>query len=201
MDDLRLRVATTEDAPAVADVYRPYAEETAVTFELAAPSAEAVAERIAATLETHPWFVAETDGAVVGYAYAGTFRERAAYRWATELSVYVDRERRGEGVGSALYGALLETLERQGFASAYGVVTLPNPESVAFHEARGFERVARLPAAGYKLGEWHDVGWYERSLADREAEPADPRPFADCRDAGWLRGVLDEHAAAGRPSE
>lgn len=194
MTDLRLRVATPEDAAAVADIYRPYVEETAVTFEETPPDADETAAKIEETLATYPWFVAERDGRVVGYAYAGRLRERPAYRWTTELSVYLDRERRGEGVGAALYRALLATLERQGFASAYGVVTLPNPESVGFHEALGFERVGVLPESGYKLGEWHDVAWYERRLGEQRDDPAAPTPFAECRDAGWLGEVLSSAA-------
>jgi L-amino acid N-acyltransferase YncA len=194
---MNLRLATRSDADAIAAIYRPYVEETAITFEETPPDAEEVAARIADTVETYPWFVAERDGAVVGYAYAGKLRKRAAYRWVAELSVYVARERRGDGIGSALYDALLATLARQGFRSAYGVVTLPNPESVAFHEAWGFERAALLPEAGYKLGEWHDVAWYERALGDgRPDDPADPTPFSACRDAPWLDEVLAEAAAS-----
>lgn len=194
---MNLRSATRSDAEAIAAIYRPYVEETATTFEEMPPDAEEIAARIADTVETYPWFVAERDGEVVGYAYAGKLRKRAAYRWVAELSVYVDRERRRAGIGSALYDALLATLERQGFRSAYGVVTLPNPESVAFHESWGFERAALLPEAGYKLGEWHDVAWYERALGDgRPADPADPTPFSACRDASWLDEILVEAAAS-----
>ncbi|MEF8808114.1 GNAT family N-acetyltransferase [Natronomonas sp.] len=188
---MNCRLATRSDAEAIAAIYRPYVEETAITFEETPPDADEIAARITDTVETYPWFVAERKGAVVGYAYAGKLRKRAAYRWVVELSVYVDRERRGEGIGSALYDALLATLERQGFRSAYGVVTLPNPGSVAFHEAWGFEQAALLPEAGYKLGEWHDVAWYERGLGDgRPDDPAEPTPFSACRDAPWLDDVL-----------
>lgn len=191
MTAVDLRVVAADDADVIASIYRPYVEETAVTFEEIPPDAEEVERRIADTVETYPWVVAEVDGSVVGYAYAGRLRKRSTYRWVTELSVYVDRSARGAGLGSALYAALLETLSEQGFASAYGVVTLPNPESVGFHEAFGFERAASLPEAGYKHGEWHDVAWFERSLADRSDDPADPTPFSECRNADWLEDILD----------
>ncbi|QLD86800.1 N-acetyltransferase family protein [Natronomonas halophila] len=191
-----LRIATRSDAEAIASIYRPYVEETAITFEETPPDAETIADRIADTVETYPWFVAERDGEVVGYAYGGKLRKRAAYRWVVELSVYVDRERRRTGVGSALYRALLSTLEQQGFQSAYGVVTLPNPESVAFHEELGFERTAFLPESGYKLGEWHDVAWFERALGEgRPENPTDPTPFSACRDAAWLDTILADVSA------
>jgi phosphinothricin acetyltransferase len=192
MEAIRLRTASLDDATAVAEIYRPYVEETPITFEATPPDADAVAERIRETLETHPWFVAERDGRTIGYAYASRLRDRPAYRWRAELSVYLDRRERGRGVGSALYRALLATLDRQGFRSAYGVVTLPNPESVAFHESFGFERVARFPEVGHKLGEWHDVAWYERPLGERSDDSPDPTPFAECRDAEWLAATLSE---------
>ncbi|MCY4732212.1 GNAT family N-acetyltransferase [Natronomonas gomsonensis] len=198
MTTLDLRVVAVDDADAIASIYRHYVEETAITFEEVPPDAEEIERRIADTVETYPWFVAEADGSVVGYAYAGGLRKRSAYRWVTELSVYVQRSARSVGVGSALYEALLETLSEQGFASAYGVVTLPNPESVGFHEAFGFERAALLPEAGYKHGEWHDVAWFERGLADRSDDPADPTPFSECRDAAWLEAILDAAAAGKR---
>lgn len=183
MSELRLRVATPDDGAAAADVFRPYVETSPVTFEETPPTATEMAERIERTLETYPWIVAERGGEGIGYAYGSRLRDRPAYRWTVELSVYVDRAHRRESVGAALYEVLLATLERQGFRSAYGVVTVPNPESVGFHEAFGFERVGTLPDAGYKLGEWHDVAWYERDLGPRPADPDPPTPFAERREA------------------
>lgn len=193
---LDLRVVSADDADAVASIYRPYVEETAITFEEEPPTPADIERRIDDTVATYPWLVAERAGSVVGYAYAGRLRKRSAYRWVAELSVYVDRSARGGGIGSALYEALLETLREQGFKSAYGVVTLPNPESVGFHEAFDFERAALLPEAGYKHGEWHDVAWFERALGERGDDPADPTPFSACRNAEWLDAIFE--AAANR---
>lgn len=162
-----------------------------------APVPESIASDIETRLDTYPWLVAESDEFILGYAYASPLRKRDAYRWSVELSIYVDREQRGQGAGSALYTALLETLERQGFQSAYGVVTLPNPESVGFHELFGFERVALLPKAGYKLGEWHDVAWYERSLGERSASPSEPIPFEACRTEPWIDELLASSSTSG----
>lgn len=201
MTDYHLRVVTSADAAAIAAIYRPYVEETAITFEETPPDAEEMTRRIEKKRPTYPWFVAERDEEIIGYAYAGPLRDREAYRWTVELSVYVDRTRRGEGAGSTLYRALLRTLERQGFESAYGVVTLPNPESVGFHEALGFQRVALLPASGYKLGKWHDVAWYERSLGERTDDPSSPTPFAECRDASWVEATLSEAASGSESGE
>ncbi|CAI49626.1 GNAT family acetyltransferase [Natronomonas pharaonis DSM 2160] len=187
-EDVSLRVATTRDAAAIADIYRPYIESTAATFREEPLEPSDVADEI--DEPTYPWFVAERDGRVIGYAHAGELRKRAAYRWATELTVYLRESAHGAGVGSALYRLLLRTLARQGFVSAYGVVTLPNQSSVALHESLGFERNATFPAVGYKLGGWHDVAWYERQLRERPPEPSEPTPFEDCRSTPWLSALL-----------
>jgi phosphinothricin acetyltransferase len=128
---------------------------------------------------------AETD--VVGYAYGSQLRDRGAYRWAVETSIYVDPDAHRGGIGTALYDRLLETLRRQGYCGAYAALGMPNPESEAFHERYDFERVGTLPAAGFKLGDWHDVVWYYRKLRDPDSEPDDPVPvsavdsaFDDC---------------------
>ncbi|WP_380676856.1 arsinothricin resistance N-acetyltransferase ArsN1 family B [Salinigranum sp. GCM10025319] len=181
MDGSSLRVATPADASAVRDVYAPYVEETAVSFATAAPSVEALEGKIETTLRRNPWLVCERDGDVIGYAYAGPFRERDAYQWTTETSVYVDREAHREGVGRALYEALLELVEAQGYASAVGVVTLPNPASVGLHESLGFEHVGTFDDVGYKNGAWHDVGWWRLRLPS-PAAPDPPRAFADLSD-------------------
>ena len=190
MSEVRLRIANPDDSEAIAQIYRPYVEETAITFEEEPPGPDVIAQRIETRLRTHPWFAAEADGRIIGYAYAGPIRKRDAYRWATELSVYVDRDVRSRGIGTMLYDALLGTLDRQGFERAYGVLTLPNPESVAFHESFGFERAALFPEMGYKLGSWHDIAWYERPLGDRTNDPERPIPFSTCRDEPWLEAKL-----------
>jgi phosphinothricin acetyltransferase len=173
--DGRLRLATPADAPAVRRIYAPYVEETAITFATAVPSHATLETKISNCLPQYPWLVCERDGQVCGYAYAGPLRERDAYQWTVELSVYVaERAQRG-GVGRRLYGALLDLLTAQGYASAYGVVTLPNPASVAFHEAFGFEQVGHFDDVGFKQGAWHDVGWW-RTRLDDPAAPDPPGP-------------------------
>jgi phosphinothricin acetyltransferase len=177
----RLRLARPADAPAVRRIYAPAVEETAVSFATEVPDVAALESKIATTLPAYPWLVCVRDDAVVGYAYGGPFRERDAYRWTVELSVYVDAAARGEGVGRALYEALLDLLSAQGYASAYGVVTLPNPASVALHERLGFERVGTFDDVGFKRDEWHDVGWWRRHLPD-PAAPDPPRPLSEVSD-------------------
>jgi phosphinothricin acetyltransferase len=185
----RLRLATPADASSVRRIYAPYVEETAITFATTVPGVEALEAKISDCLSQYPWLVCERDGRVRGYAYAGPLRKRDAYQWTVELSVYVEDGSQREGVGRRLYEALLDLLTAQGYASAYGVVTLPNPASVAFHERFGFERVGRFDDVGFKQGAWHDVGWWRKRL-DAPAAPDAPRPLPELSD-DLMHDVLD----------
>jgi L-amino acid N-acyltransferase YncA len=164
------------DAPACAVIYEPYVRTTAISFEEEAPTQRQLAERIESFQRTHQWLVAEDDGQVVGYAYGCPHRERAAYRWAADVSVYVDPRCHRRGYGRALYGELLRLLAGQGLFVACAGVTLPNHASVALHEALGFTPVGVYRRIGYKLGSWWDVGWWQLPLRqpDGHTPPAEP---------------------------
>ena len=169
---MRLRLATPADGAAVAAIYAPVVRDTAISFEADPPSASEMAGRIAATLPRFPYLIAEDDGRVLGYAYAGPHRARAAYAWSVEASVYVAAEARGRGVGRRLYEALFAILRTQGVASVYAGATLPNDASVGLHRAMGFADVGVFPRVGYKHGAWHDVWWGILDLMpDRTAPP------------------------------
>ena len=177
---IKLRIATPNDGAALADIYRHYVTDTTVSFEYKAPSTEEFSERIAHKLEKHPYIVAELDGKPIGYAYASDFRERAAYAWDTELSVYVSREMQHTGVGHMLYSALIRILKAQNFANLYAWITNPNPISESFHRSMGFEKICDIPATGYKMGEWHNVSWYQMRIAGMdEPKPIVPFPELD----------------------
>lgn len=165
------------DGAPCAQIYAPFVRDSAVSFEEKAPSAEELARRIEQVSLTHPWLVAEADGRVAGFAYGTRHRERAAYRWAADVTVYVSAEHRRRGVGRALYEELLRLLARQGFHVACAGITLPNEPSVALHEKCGFSLVGVYRRIGWKLGAWHDVGWWQRELAPAgERPPGEPRP-------------------------
>jgi phosphinothricin acetyltransferase len=170
---VRLRTARPADAAALAAIYRPYVTDSIVTFELEPPTAREMAARLEAVAGRYPWIVAETEGGdVVGYAYACPFRPRAAYRFAVETTVYLRREMTRRGLGRRLYAPLLRTLESQGFTQAIAAITLPNDPSVALHERLGFVHAGTYAKVGYKLGQWLDVGLWQRPLAPA----ADPQP-------------------------
>lgn len=168
----QIRRATTADAAACREVYAPYVRETTVTFETEVPSVEDFAGRISRALERYDWLVAESDGRVVGYAYAGPVKDRAAYHWSCEVSVYVDPGARGHGLGRSLYRELFARLGAAGFRRLLAIITLPNEPSVALHRAMGFREAGRLERIGFKHGRWLDVLWLQADLGpDHEAPP------------------------------
>ena len=162
------------DAPAVAAIYHPAVVSSLASFEERAPTANEMADRMRAILERTPWLVAEEDGQVIGYAYAGPHHQRAGYRWSVNISVYVAAGQERRGIGRWLYDDLLSILRRQGFVNVYAGITLPNAASVALHEAIGMRRIGVYEGVGYKLGAWHDVAWYHLRLADPVGDPREP---------------------------
>jgi len=162
------------DAAACAAIYAPYITDGVASFEADPPDAAEMERRIAAYAASHAWLVAERDGAVCGFAYACPHRERAAYRWSADVSVYVAAGAQRTGVGRELYDALLGLLRRQGIRRVHAGITLPNPASVGLHEALGFRRLGVYERVGYKHGAWWDVGWWQLDLAPEE--PADAAP-------------------------
>ena len=174
---MRIRSADpARDAAACAEIYAPYVRDTAISFEDRPPDARRLAERIERFQATHQWLVAEDEGEIVAYAYGCPHRERAAYRWAADVSVYVSPEHQRRGFGRALYGELLALLHGQGLYVACAGVTLPNEGSVALHESLGFRPVGVYRRIGFKLGSWWDVGWWQLDLGEPPGHPpASPR--------------------------
>ena len=166
-----IRDAVAADAERCAAIYAPYVRETAISFESEPPAAEDMARRIADAQRAHAWLVLETDGEVIGYAYGGPFMARAAYQWATTVSVYLEQGRRRTGGGRALYEALFDRLAARGHRTALAGIALPNDASIGLHTALGFERVGTYRRVGWKLGRWHDVAWYQRDLIEDAGPP------------------------------
>jgi phosphinothricin acetyltransferase len=170
-----VRDACEADAGACAAIYAPYVTDTAVSFEDHPPEPEDMARRIAGAVRTHAWLVLEEQGRVVGYAYGGPFRSRAAYDWSCEVSVYLERGRRRTGGGRVLYEALLARLAERGFRTVVAGMTLPNDASVGLHRAMGFEEVGTFRRLGWKHGRWHDVAFVQRAIGVEEGPPAERR--------------------------
>ncbi|HET9720391.1 MAG TPA: GNAT family N-acetyltransferase [Solirubrobacteraceae bacterium] len=160
-----------KDGAGCAAVYAPFVEHTTVSFEETAPGPEELARRIQRLSTSHAFLVAEDDGGVAGFAYGAPHRERPAYRWSTEVSLYIDPRFQRRGIGRALYGQLLPLLAQRGMRTALAGVTLPNPASVALHESCGFEPIGVYRRVGYKLGQWLDVGWWGLRLTESDGPP------------------------------
>jgi phosphinothricin acetyltransferase len=174
----KIRLAREDDAAAVQAIYAPYVRETAISFETEPPSVDEMLARMQRVMAKHAGLVCEdAAGEVAGYAYGGVHRARAAYRWSVEVTVYNRLDMHRRGLGRALYTPLLEMLRRQGYASAYGGITLPNDASVGLHKAMGFSDVGVFPNVGYKFGKWHSVAWMSRELGRYAETPAEPRPL------------------------
>lgn len=174
-----LRLATPADAKGLLEIYAPYISNTSFTFETEVPSIEEFAKRISTYLINWPWLVYEVDGMIAGYAYATRHRERTAYQWCIESSVYIHDDFQRNGIALALYTALFEILKIQGFRNVYAVINLPNDRSVSFHEQVGFTHFATYEKVGYKLGKWKNVGWWKLSINDYDDEPAAPIKFVE----------------------
>lgn len=166
-----VRPATIDDAATFAAIYAPIVRDTPISFETEPPSPQEMAGRVAETMKTYPWLAAEEAGGIAGYAYASAHRSRAAYRWSVDMTVYVGEKARRQGAARALYSRLFEILCAQGFHRAFAGIALPNPASVRFHEAMGFEPVGIYRNVGYKAGAWRDVGWWGRALAPLDDHP------------------------------
>jgi phosphinothricin acetyltransferase len=183
-----IRLATEADAAAIASLYRPIVDSTAISFETEAPDGDEMRRRITDTIDTFPWLVCpalaggtEGDGVIAGYAYASRHRLRAAYQWSVDVSVYVDEGSRRAGIARGLYTSLFAILAAQGFFNAFAGIALPKPASVTLHERMGFEPIGIYRQVGFKLGAWHDVGWWQRPLRQPTATVRPPLDMASAR--------------------
>ena len=173
-----IRLARDGDAAGLAELYRPYVEDSRISFEECAPDAAEMARRIAGERTgCHPWLVAEDSGQLKGFASSSQFRARPAYRWSVETGIYLAPDACGRGLGKRLLAMLTDLLERQGYVAAIGAIALPNAPSVRLHEALGFVAAGTYRGTGFKLGQWLDVGLWQKDLAPRSASPAEPLPF------------------------
>lgn len=174
---LVVRPATGADAAACVEIYRPYVLDTPITFETDVPTVDEMAARIMTARATHEWLVLEIDATVRGYAYAHGLNPREAYQWSVETSIYLSKDHANSGGGRKLYEALLKRLAERGFRRAFACIAQPNEASDALHESFGFRQVGDFRRAGWKLGAWHDVHWWQFDLIDPDDEIDPPTPI------------------------
>ena len=184
-ENIIIRYATPEDAPALLAIYAPYVEETAITFEYTVPTVEEFAERIRNTMVNYPYLVAEQDDEILGYAYAGKFKAKAAYDWAVETTIYIDKSRKRAGLGRLLYEELEKQLARQGILNLYACIAYPETEdehltndSVLFHEKLGYRMIGTFYQCGYKFNRWYHMVWMEKMLGEHKADQPEVVPFS-----------------------
>jgi phosphinothricin acetyltransferase len=161
-----IRAATLNDAPAICEIYNHYVLHTIITFEEIPVQHDEMEKRISIISASYPWLLYEENGQVLAYAYACKWKERSAYRFTTESGIYVRNDSFGKGIGNLLYSALLKQLSDMKFHSVLGGIALPNERSIALHEKLGFQKVGQLRQVGFKLGQWIDVGYWEKLLLD-----------------------------------
>ena len=193
MQNISIRVARESDAAALRDIYAPYVERTAVSFEYEAPDVATFLERIRRVQEKYPYLVAKSDGELLGYAYADSFHSREAYSWAAEASIYLRMDCRRMGIGSALYRALEAALRAMGVRRLYANIAVPDEEdehltldSMYFHIAMDDHIVGEFRHCGWKFGRWYSTVWMEKLLDPDTSAPSPLRPFREL-DAGEIQ--------------
>ena len=186
-----VRLATPNDAAGILEIYAPYIANTSFTFETAVPPLIDFQKRISDYLINWPWLVCEIDGVIAGYAYGAKYRERVAYQWCVESSIYIHDDFLNHKIGKALYEALIEILKKQGYRNVYAVINLPNDRSVKFHESCGFSYFATYEKVGYKLGKWKNVGWWQLIINEYTMKPEAPVKFSEL-DKDFLESLFKE---------
>lgn len=174
-----IRLATLEDAQAILSIYEPYITNTAITYETEVVPLEAFKERMKRIQSKFPWLIYESDGIILGYAYASTYRERAAYAWDCECSVYVAEEAHRRGIATKLYNEMFDRLKAQGYYNVYAFIDYPHDSSVELHRKFGFREVGIFYKTGYKMGKWRDLMVMELALREYEGTPEMPRPVIE----------------------
>ncbi|MCI9162492.1 MAG: GNAT family N-acetyltransferase [Lachnospiraceae bacterium] len=186
INEVKIRVAATEDAEELLEIYRPYVEKTAISFEWDVPGLEEFQARIEKTLKKYPYLVAEKKGRLVGYAYTGPFVGRAAYAWGAEVSIYLKENQRKMGIGKKLYQAIEDISRAQNIKNLNACIGSPETEdeyltknSIEFHTHMGYRMVGEFYKCGYKFGRWYNMVWMEKIIGEHEAEPEQVVPFAN----------------------
>lgn len=181
--DITIRIARESDTDELLAIYAPYVKETAITFEYTVPTLEEFRERMTKTLMKYPYLVAVQETEILGYAYASEFKNRAAYDWAVETTIYVKQDSRKSGVGKKLYQALEEVLKQQHICNLYACIAYPNPGSIGFHERLGYQTIGHFSKCGYKFETWYDMIWMEKMIAEHDLHPEPFKPITELR--GW----------------
>lgn len=180
MSNIEIKQVHISDAKELLSIYEPYVLNTAITFEYEVPSIQDFTARIEKIQSKYPYLKAIYNGTIVGYAYSSTFKDRAAYDWSTEISIYINQEYHHLGIGKALYNTLESCLKAQNIHNVCACIAYPNPSSEAFHTYFGFTKTAHFHKSGYKFKTWHDMIWMEKFIKEHTEIPEPFIPFPNC---------------------
>lgn len=200
IENLQIRIATVEDSAELLEIYKPYVEKTAVTFEYEVPSLEEFSSRIETILRKYPVLAAECEGEILGYAYAGAFQSRAAYAWAAETSIYIRQNSRKLGIGRMLYEVLEDILRKQNITNLNACIAYPIEEdayltkdSVKFHEKLGYRMVGEFWQCGYKFNHWYNMVWMEKHIGEHKREQPSVKLFPEmCKEQKETFSYINE---------
>ena len=169
-ESIKIRDVLSEDAERIQEIYSPYVADTTISFEITVPDKLEIKRRIEKALSNRfPYIVAENEnGTVVGYAYADRFGEREAYRYSFTISIYLDMKVQSRGIGQKLYDELEKRMKKMGIVQVVSAITGKNEKSLKFHEKNGFIKIGHFPNIGYKMGEWHDIIWMNKTIKSIE---------------------------------
>jgi L-amino acid N-acyltransferase YncA len=193
MTQPHIRLIRPDDTEPTLEVYKPYVEQTAISFEYEVPSTDEWNKRIASYASEYPWLVCEIDNEIAGYAYSSQHRTRTAYQWSVDSAIYLSEKFHGRGIAKKLYQTLFEILKLQGFVNVFAGITMPNEKSEQLHKRCGFYEIALYKNVGYKFGEWRDVKWLELNFVEHPMQPTTPKKLSEVIHTDALRYIL-EHA-------
>jgi len=189
---MEIRLIQDNDYQAVLDLYRPFVLETAISFEYELPSIAEFSERIRSTWPGYPFLVCVDGEHVIGYAYAGPYKSRAAYQWSVESTIYVSQFYHGKGIARILYNTLFKLLTLQGYRNVFAGVAIPNPKSEGFHLSSGFVEIGTLMNIGYKLNQWQSLKWFQKHLGMHETEPVKPKQMTEMIKTNDFKTIVEE---------
>ena len=190
-DKFTIRLINEVDAGEVLEIYKPYVEDTIISFEYEAPNLNEFLQRIKTVSSEYPWLVCLFGKMIVGYAYASKHRERTAYQWSVDAAVYLSPSIHGKGISCILYESLFSILRLQGYYNVYAGISLPNEKSVGFHKSMGFEEIGIYNKTGYKHGNWHNTAWFQMHLAEHSENPPIPKKISEIVESAEFRAILN----------
>lgn len=192
LENRKIRLAIEDDSASILQIYAPFIIDTVVSFECEVPTSEEFSKRIANIQKRYPWLVCEINDNIVGYAYASRFREREAYDWSADFSIYINPHYHGKKIGKALGFSIIELLKLQGYYNIFGGVTLPNIKSESLHESFGFKTIGVYQNVGYKFGSWHDVKWYGLKIKEHIQSPIKPKAIYEISNTDEFRTIIEK---------